>query len=223
MWRTRRTQALALAAVQAETAQLQVEALRTELTEMHRALAHRDIELLATLTRLADATDALRDRTERQDVTQRKLTRALQLLTMFAAAPPLAAARGNGTGEDARRPDPADQGAGVVIGGTVDPARAAPAVLVGDDPTTTIDLTAELPVAPETRRDAPLQCEVHLQFGDSWIDGFQIEETIRDADSVQYRLRRMVDGWILPELFAESEVRVFTQPVPRSAAGPGTS
>ena len=27
------------------------------------------------------------------------------------------------------------------------------------------------------------------------------------------RLRRRVDGWVLPELFEESEVRVFTQPV----------
>ena len=54
---------------------------------------------------------------------------------------------------------------------------------------------------------------MHLQFGDRWIDGFQIEETVHDGDRTQFRLRRRVDGWVLPELFDESEVRVFTQPV----------
>jgi hypothetical protein len=54
---------------------------------------------------------------------------------------------------------------------------------------------------------------VHLQFGDRWIDGFQIEETVQDGGRTQFRLRRRVDGWVLPELFDESEVRVFTQPV----------
>jgi hypothetical protein len=58
-----------------------------------------------------------------------------------------------------------------------------------------------------------LQCEVHLRFGDRWIDGFQIEETVRDGAQTRFRLRRRVDGWVLPELFDEHEVRVFTQPV----------
>ena len=68
-------------------------------------------------------------------------------------------------------------------------------------------------MAPATRAERPLSCEVHLQFGDRWITGFQIEETIRDGDLTQFRLRRQVDGWVLPELFDETEVRVFMQPV----------
>ena len=54
---------------------------------------------------------------------------------------------------------------------------------------------------------------MHLKFGDRWIEGFQIEETLNGPHGVQFRLRRRVDGWILPELFDECEVRVFTQPV----------
>ena len=74
-------------------------------------------------------------------------------------------------------------------------------------------MLADLPVAPATTDERPLRCEVHLQFGDRWIDGFQIEETVHDGHRTRFRLRRRVDGWVLPELFDESEVRVFTQPV----------
>jgi hypothetical protein len=102
---------------------------------------------------------------------------------------------------------------GTVIGGSIDPSRLA-------DLDSAIDLTADplgdLPVAPATRAERPLRCEVHLQFGDRWIDGFQIEETVHDGDRTRFRLRRRVDGWVLPELFDESEVRVFTQPVVES-------
>ena len=64
-----------------------------------------------------------------------------------------------------------------------------------------------------TRAEAPLECSVRLKFGDRWIEGFQIEETLNGPDGVKFRLRRRVDGWILPELFDEHEVRVFTRPV----------
>lgn len=76
-----------------------------------------------------------------------------------------------------------------------------------------MELPAEVPVAPATRAEQPLECEVRLRFGDRWIDGFQIEETIHCGTNIQFRLRRRVDGWVLPELFDESEVRVFMQPV----------
>ena len=91
--------------------------------------------------------------------------------------------------------------------------RATPAGNADQELDTTIDLTSDLPIAPATRAERPLECEVHLQFGDRWIDGFQIEETIRTGSVTQFRLRRQVDGWILPELFDECEVRVFMQPV----------
>ena len=99
---------------------------------------------------------------------------------------------------------------GTVIGGSVDPSRLADASAAID---LTGDLFGDLPVAPATRAERPLRCEVHLQFGDRWIDGFQIEETVHDGVVTKFRLRRRVDGWVLPELFDESEVRVFTQPV----------
>ncbi len=223
MRRRERARAVDLAVLQAETAQLQVETLRSELAELHRDLARRDVEMISALTRLAAVTDRLRVETGQDRTDQARLVKALERLTMFLAAPPL--------------PTRADQGAGTIIGGSIDPSRAvepeppvepepaigrAPSVVAG--PTTespasepvidlTYDLPYELPVAPSTRHEAPLACEVHLQFGDRWIDGFQIEETVRDGEAVQFRLRRRVDGWVLPELFDESEVRVFTQPV----------
>lgn len=223
MRRRERARAVDLAVLQAETAQLQVETLRSELTELHRDLARRDVEMISALTRLAAVTDRLRVETSQDRTDQARLVKTLERLAMFLAAPPL--------------PPRADQGAGTIIGGSVDPSRIVEPELIGPEPAIepaptvvdgltptespaaepvidlTYDLPYELPVAPSTRREAPLACEVHLQFGDRWIDGFQIEETVRDGEEVQFRLRRRVDGWVLPELFDESEVRVFTQPV----------
>lgn len=231
----RRQRAIDLAVLQAETAQLQVEALRTELGALHQELARRDVELISALTRVAAVTDRLRLQTEQDRDDHRSLTRAIELLTMFIASPP--PALGAARPFDAA-PSPAarteqftevvpDDGvtSATVIGGSVDPSRLH--VDPGDDLPTpevfdvvsgrsidlTADLLADLPVAPSTPEERPLRCEVHLQFGDRWIDGFQIEETVHDGDTIRFRLRRRVDGWVLPELFEESEVRVFTQPV----------
>ena len=235
MWRDQRKRADELAALQAETARLQVETLRTELGDLHRAMARRDVELLSALTQVAAVNERLRLQLSTDHTQQTRLVRSIDRLAMFLAAPVVAA-----IAPAAVVVPSADQGAGTILGGSVDPALAAndaPAstsdrtvepssVIAG--PTSradlgalatdaTIDLTdelmAELPVAPATRQEQPLACEVHLQFGDRWIDGFQIEETIHTGDLTQFRLRRQVDGWVLPELFDESEVRVFMQPV----------
>jgi hypothetical protein len=223
----RRQRAIDLAVLQAETAQLQVETLRTELTVMHQELARRDVELISALTRVAAVTDRLRLQSEQDRDDHHRLTRAIELLTAFIAAPPPALAagmRGAAPPPDAFPPPSASTApapttvvtpepappVGTVIGGSIDPSRLA-------DTDRAIDLTHEtttdLPVAPTTRDERPLRCEVHLQFGDRWIDGFQIEETVHDGDRIRFRLRRRVDGWVLPELFDETEVRVFTQPV----------
>ncbi len=236
MWRDQRKRADELAALQAETTLLQVDTLRTELGDLHRAMARRDIELLSALTQVAAVNERLRLQLSTDHTQQTRLVRSIDRLAMFLAAPVVAA-----IAPAAIVVPPADQGAGTILGGSVDPALAsndAPASTgssTGDrtgDPSaanaettelsahatdSTIDLTdelmAELPVAPATRKEQPLACEVHLQFGDRWIDGFQIEETIHSGDLTQFRLRRQVDGWVLPELFDESEVRVFMQPV----------
>ena len=232
----RRQRAIDLAVLQAETAQLQVEALRAELTGLHQELARRDVELISALTRVAAVTDRLRLQTEEDRDDHRRLTRAIELLTMFIASPPPALSAGGAASSAA--PPPREPGAadrftevvpseaaptvGTVIGGSIDPSRltADAAVPTGLDDARSapaIDLThevlADLPVAPATTDERPLRCEVHLQFGDQWIDGFQIEETVHDGRRTRFRLRRRVDGWVLPELFDESEVRVFTQPV----------
>ncbi len=197
-----------LAAVHAETARMQVDTLRTELGEFHRAMARRDVELLSALTQVAAVNERLRLQLATDHSQQTRLVRSIDRLAMFLAAPVITGA--------AHTPLPASahQGAGTILGGSVDPSREPS---LGDPGAATIDLTdeliAELPVAPATRREQPLACEVHLQFGDRWIDGFQIEETIHTGDLTQFRLRRQVDGWVLPELFDESEVRVFMQPV----------
>ena len=204
MWRDQRKRADELAALQAETARLQVDTLRTELGDLHRAMARRDVELLSALTQVAAVNERLRLQLSTDHTQQTRLVRSIDRLAMFLAAPVVAA-----IAPAAVVVPSADQGAGTILGGSVDPALAA------ND--ATIDLTdeliAELPVAPATRKEQPLACEVHLQFGDRWIDGFQIEETIHTGDLTQFRLRRQVDGWVLPELFDESEVRVFMQPV----------
>ena len=227
----RRQRAIDLAVLQAETAQLQVEALRAELSGLHQELARRDVELISALTRVAAVTDRLRLQTEQDRDDHRRLTRAIELLTMFIASPPPELGTGRTSGatppprastatEQFTEVVPTDTGSpGTVIGGSIDPSRLS----VDPDealerPTgraidLTTDLLADLPVAPATRDETPLRCEVHLQFGDRWIDGFQIEETVHDGARTQFRLRRRVDDWVLPELFDESEVRVFTQPV----------
>ena len=211
-WKKRRARALDLAVLQADTTHLHVEALRTEITMLHHELARRDVELISALTRVANACDRLQLHVEVEQADQARLMRAVDRIGLFLTAPPIITL-------PAASPTPAaaDQGAGSVIGGSIDPSRAATPLtdsgFTNREPDTTIDLTGDLPIAPATRAERPLDCEVHLQFGDRWIDGFQIEETIRTGTVTQFRLRRQVDGWILPELFDECEVRVFMRPV----------
>jgi hypothetical protein len=233
----RRQRAIDLAVLQAETAQLQVEALRAELGGLHQELARRDVELISALTRVAAVTDRLRLQTEQDRDDHRRLTRAIELLTMFIASPPpTAIGAGSASGTAPPRPSTGTEQftevvpndgvtSATVIGGSVDPSRLNPDaggvapppevfdVVSGRAIDLTTELLADLPIAPSTREERPLRCEVHLQFGDRWIDGFQIEETVHDGDRIRFRLRRRVDGWVLPELFDEAEVRVFTQPV----------
>lgn len=203
----------------AETARLHVETLRFELGELHRDVARREVELLRVLSDVAAVNTELRVQLEHEQSNRAGLARAIDLLTMFVAAPALGAPMVVTSPAISPSIPPANHGAGTIIGGSVNPTRQ-PTVVAETPPDpvdATIDLTAdfmaELPVAPATRAERPLACEVHLQFGDRWITGFQIEETIRDGDITQFRLRRQVDGWVLPELFNESEVRVFMQPV----------
>lgn len=50
--------------------------------------------------------------------------------------------------------------------------------------------------------------EVRSQFGNRWVSGFAVHEVILGDDgSVGYRLRRGTDGFVLPAVFPESDVR----------------
>lgn len=239
--RREQARALDLAVLEAETARLQVESLRTELQSLHHEFARRDVEMMSALSRLTSATSALQSATERDLEDRTRLARAVELLAMFVAAPPVLAAAASAPPPPPPPPPaptseptvPEPVATVTVIGGSVDPSRAsappptrlpvpswpddpeddAPLPPAAHDTIDLVDLAADLPLAPATRAEAPLECSVHLKFGDRWIEGFQIEETLNGPHGVQFRLRRRVDGWILPELFDESEVRVFTQPV----------
>jgi hypothetical protein len=49
--------------------------------------------------------------------------------------------------------------------------------------------------------------EVRCRFGDRWVDGFEVCETVADDDRTRYRLRRRSDGSILPTLFDAADIR----------------
>ncbi|MEI8337232.1 MAG: hypothetical protein WCG37_10230 [Actinomycetes bacterium] len=50
--------------------------------------------------------------------------------------------------------------------------------------------------------------EVRSQFGNRWVSGFAVHEVILGDDgSVGYRLRRGTDGFVLPAVFPEADVR----------------
>jgi hypothetical protein len=50
--------------------------------------------------------------------------------------------------------------------------------------------------------------EVRSRFGNRWVDGFAIHEVVLGDDgAVGYRLRRATDGFVLPAVFPEDDVR----------------
>jgi len=57
--------------------------------------------------------------------------------------------------------------------------------------------TPETPLAPGTRVD------VRNRFVGAWSHGFEIAEQVRDG----YRVRRMSDGSVLPDVFPDDDIR----------------
>jgi hypothetical protein len=56
--------------------------------------------------------------------------------------------------------------------------------------------------------DVGHKVEVRSQFDQSWSNGFEIEECVRDDDGVvRFRVRRLSDGMVLPRLFSDEDVR----------------
>jgi hypothetical protein len=58
-------------------------------------------------------------------------------------------------------------------------------------------------------RDHETAVEVKCRFGDRWVDGFEICEVMHGGvgDEVRYRLRRRIDGVVLPESFSAADIR----------------
>jgi hypothetical protein len=50
--------------------------------------------------------------------------------------------------------------------------------------------------------------EVQNRFTASWSRGFEVAEVVRDAVHPLYRLRRVSDRFILPDLFDQEAVRL---------------
>jgi hypothetical protein len=63
-----------------------------------------------------------------------------------------------------------------------------------------IDLT-------DAERAEETAVEVRCRFGDRWVDGFEICEALHEEAGVRYRLRRRVDGVVLPDLFGAADIR----------------
>jgi hypothetical protein len=81
-------------------------------------------------------------------------------------------------------------------------------VVAGDVPRDeVIELNDDLTDAADANNARDTVVEVRCRFGDRWVDGFEVCETIHDEDGERYRLRRRSDGTILPELFAADTVR----------------
>jgi hypothetical protein len=76
-----------------------------------------------------------------------------------------------------------------VVGGTIDPGGAA--------------------ANPAARPELLLHgVEVRCRFSDNrWVSGFEICDVFDQDGTLQYRLRRQSDGYILPTLFGDSSVR----------------
>lgn len=215
-WRRRRARAEELRALELELATIQIETLRAELVtarteadDTRAVLAQRDGELTALVERVAATCERLEaradaDRAERQALAE-ALTRIAETLAVRQVAPGPAAEVGGST----------------VIGGSVHPGDAT-ALRVGEPelPEPVVDeALVEEPVVvlPDERLlrrgTAPLgagdECSVRFRFDNRWIDGFEICETVREEGRVRYRLRRRLDGWVLPELFEAADVRRF--------------
>jgi hypothetical protein len=56
-------------------------------------------------------------------------------------------------------------------------------------------------------RENETRVEVRCRFGDRWVDGFEIFDVVTDEFGIRYRLRRRIDGVVLPELFLATDIR----------------
>lgn len=162
------------------------DAVDVAATEAETTMHHELVRVLGAVTTMCDHVIEYieADRAER-----RVMLEALTRLTRALEAPPASRRVDTSNGER-------------LLGGSVPsgptPPRATPD---NAEDEYVIDLTAEADADRET------MVEVRGRFGDRWVDGFEICETVPDGRSVRYRLRRILDGAVLPELFDAADIR----------------
>jgi hypothetical protein len=67
-----------------------------------------------------------------------------------------------------------------------------------------------MPTGPEPMidlRERETAVEVRCRFGERWVDGFEIFEVLHNDTGIRYRLRRRIDGVVLPEVFGAADIR----------------
>lgn len=61
----------------------------------------------------------------------------------------------------------------------------------------------------EPRQDVEVRC----RFDGTWVSGFQVAESTKVGGEERYRLTRLSDGVVLPELFDGGDLRLMTRKV----------
>jgi hypothetical protein len=174
---------------------------RTQVTmleamdQLRDDVVNHDAEVVRVLELAVNVCDHVIECVDADRAERGAIIEALTALSQAISAPirPISLPNGNGNGNaignsNGMRP------AARVIGGRV---------LGGDSelmhqPAPMIDLDDD---------DHDTSVEVRCRFGDRWVDGFEVCETIHTDAGERYRLRRRLDGTILPELFAASDIR----------------
>jgi hypothetical protein len=194
-------QSIALASAQAE--------LRSEFRAILKAQSHTQVTMLEAMSKLRDdvvnhdaevvrvlelavsVCDHVIECVEADRAERGAIVEALTTLSQTISAPirPISLPNGNGNGEATGIRPTARVIGGRVLGGDSE---------LMHQPAPMIDLDDV---------DHDTMVEVRCRFGDRWVDGFEVCETIHTAAGERYRLRRRLDGTILPELFAASDIR----------------
>jgi hypothetical protein len=204
------------------------------LERVRSEMATRDVDVQRALERVGDACDSLGEHLALERSERIALVDAIARLTMQLASGETVTI-GTGAEEAISTLTPTTP---TVIGGSITPAPMPGSGIKArgdrddgdevevDEPAVAVD-GRETGEADSSDEAAPLVIdlrsstgqavrhaagvEVHCRFGDRWVDGFEIHEIVESDSVLRYRLRRCSDGYVLPTLFSDDEVRGFTR------------
>jgi hypothetical protein len=164
-----------------------IEALQT----MRSEFATRDNHLAQALTAVANAVDQVAENIDADHLERRALIDAISTLARVGdqplSLPPL---------------EPRER----VLGGTVFGGSSASGELeagFGTNGGSNGDA--------ENNGDAGQPVQVRIEG--HWLDGFEVSEVVHDDEVLRYRVRRVSDAAILPQLFDAEQVRRIANPV----------